>query len=96
MFSFQILYWDFFVATVVPAQTPVTPSENTNEQPSAKEELSAVGRLGKELPDETGGEVVDVPPTGSSMKSSLEKEEDKGKESEKVPAENKGDYYSIF
>ncbi|XP_038985316.1 protein trichome birefringence-like 14 isoform X1 [Phoenix dactylifera] len=75
-------------ATVVPAQTSVTPLENTNEQPFAKEELSAVDRHGNALPDEPGGEVVDVSPTDSSMRSSLEKE-DKGKESEKVPAENK-------
>ncbi|XP_038987392.1 protein trichome birefringence-like 14 isoform X2 [Phoenix dactylifera] len=77
----------FSSATVVPARTPISLSENKIETPSAKEDLSAIRRPVNALPDE-GGKVVVLPQTGSSMRSSSEKK-DKGKESKNMPVEKK-------
>ncbi|XP_029122871.1 protein trichome birefringence-like 14 isoform X1 [Elaeis guineensis] len=77
----------FSPATVVPARTPVTISENKIETPSAKEDLSAVGRPVNALPNEAG-KVVVIPQSDSSMRTSSEKE-DKGKGSKNMPVEKK-------
>lgn len=81
-----------FVAIVVPARTPVTLSENKIEMPSAKEDLSAVGRPVNALPDEAG----EVVPQSDSSMSSSSKKEDKGKGSKNMPVQKKGDYYSVL